>query len=306
MMKICLLLFALIFCTALYSQSDVTGRKDSATAATLPVSDTVTAGKDSLLLTKKIAPLSWTQDTAFNRFFINRNVPVNKQSVYAINAVRRPQNADEQFYILAGLLLFTGAVRALFPKYFSNLFQQFLQSSQRHKQSKESLTQDTLPSFLMNIVFVLSGGLLLATFFRTDFSFKNSSFVLIWLYACAALAVIYLAKSLFISLFGWSFDAKEPADNYKFIVFLVNKIAGLCFIPLLLILTYETGSNFITVTTITVVVVSLFLLYRYIVSLNIIGKKLKINPLHFFLYLCAVEILPLLITYKVLLITTEL
>lgn len=307
MMKVYSLLFSFIFCVVLYAQRDTLRNTNSASAATiLTTGDTIGVRKDSISPVKTIIPLHWEQDTAFNRFFINRNVPKNKQSVYAINAVRQPENADEQFYILAGLLLFTGLVRALFPKYFSNLFQQFLQSSQRHKQSKESLTQDTLPSFLMNIVFVLSGGLLLATFFKIGFSFKTTSFVLLWLYACTALAVIYLVKSLFISLFGWSFDANEPANNYKFIVFLVNKIAGLCFIPLILILTYATGSDFTVVTTIAVMIIALFLLYRYIVSLNIIGKKLKINPLHFFLYLCAVEILPLLITYKVLLITKEL
>ncbi len=31
--------------------------------------------------------------------------------------------------------------------------------------------------------------------------------------------------------FGWSFNAEEPASNYRYIVFVVNKIAGLCFIP---------------------------------------------------------------------------
>ena len=259
---------------------------------------------DSLSSGPKIKPLTWQQDTAFQKFFINKNYPKNKQSVYAINAVRQPAHEDEQFYILAGLLLFAGIIRALYPKYFTAVFGVFFQSAQR--QSKENIAQEALPSLLMNLLFVFSGGLLLASFVRGDDILQRFSFPLLWLYSCAALTAIYVVKWLFISFFGWSFSVTEAAKGYRFIVFLVNKVAGLFFLPLLLILTYSSGADFSIISTIAVVLVVLLLLYRYIVSVSTVGKKLKINPVHFFLYLCAVEILPLLITYKVLLITKEL
>ena len=82
-------------------------------------------------------------------------------------------------------------------------------------------------------------------------------------------------------------------------------MAGLAFLPLLLLTTYS-GVDMTVITTLIVVMIAILLLYRYIISLSLVGKKLKLNPLHFFLYLCAAEILPLLITYKVLLITREL
>ena len=206
---------------------------------------------------------------------------------------------DKQFYILAGLFLLAGIIRALFPRYFTALFAIFFQSAQRQRQSKENIAKDALPSFLMNLFFVFSGGLLLASFVKGDEVLRRLSFPLLWLYACAALAVVYLLKSLFISFFGWSFAAQEPASGYRFIVFLVNNVSGLFFLPLLLILTYSTGANFTVTSTIAVTFIALLLLYRYIVSLSTIGKKLTIHPVHFFLYLCAVEILPLLLTSNI-------
>lgn len=259
---------------------------------------------DSLLSKPKIKPLTWQQDTVFQKFFINKKYAKNKQSVFAINEVRQPLHEDEQFYILAGLLLFAGIIRALYPKYFAAIFGIFFQSAQR--QSKENIAQEALPSLLMNLLFVFSGGLLLSSFVKGDDILQRFSFPLLWLYSCAALAAIYIVKWLFISFFGWSFSVEEAAKGYRFIVFLVNKIAGLFFLPLLLILTYSTGADFTIISTIAVVLVVVLLLYRYIVSVSTVGKKLKIHPIHFFLYLCAVEILPLLITYKVLLITKEL
>lgn len=303
--KLLVLLFVIVG-IAVHAQTDSLHRIDSIKRSDTSLVITTIAKKDSLPQIKKTKSLTWQQDTSFNRFFINKKYPKNKQSVFAINDVRQPAHEDEQFYILAGLFLLAGIIRALFPKYFVAIFQIFFQSAQHQRQAKENLVQDVLPSFLMNLLFVFSAGLLLASFAKTDDSWQPVSFPLLWLYACAALAVVYIFKSLFISFFGWSFTVQEPAANYKFVVFLVNKIAGLFFLPLLLLLTYSTGADFTIISTLAIVLIALLLLYRYIVSLSTVSKKLKIHPVHFFLYLCAVEVLPLLITYKVLLITKEL
>lgn len=309
MLKSLLFFFAVAMTSLLYAQSDSLRSTNTARQAAVPVAampaDSV-AVSDSVAMVPPVKKLNWQQDTAFTRFFINKNLPKNQQSIFAINAVRRPVQQDEQFYILAGLLLFTGIVRAAFPKYFSTLFQSFFQTAQHQRQSKENITQDALPSFLMNFVFILSGGLLLAVLVGADVGLSHIPFPLLWLYASGALAVVYIVKSLFILFFGWAFGVQEPADAYRYIVFLVNKIAGLCFIPLLLLLIYSSGNDFPVLATIAIALIAILLMYRYILSLSVVGKKLRIHPIHFFLYLCAVEVLPLLITYKVLLITKEL
>lgn len=301
-----LVFFFLLINVALHAQTDSLRLQDSIkNKLTSIAAQADSIKKDSPVVIKKAKALTWQQDTAFNRFFYNKNLPKNKQAVFAINVVRDPAHEDIQFYILAGLLLFAGIVRVLFPKYFTTLFQVFFQSSQHQRLSAESFAHDALPSFLMNLFFVFSGGLLITTLIKENETSQHISFLFLWLYASAALAIVYIIKSVFITFFGWAFTAPEPAANYRFIVFLVNKMAGLAFIPLLLSLTYS-GADVTVVTTITITLIVILLLYRYIISLSLVGKKLKVNPLHFFLYLCAAEILPLLITYKVLLMTKEL
>ena len=305
-LKFFLFCFLLVAVVA-HAQTDTASTRDTIKNKFAPSSSAADSlQKDSFAVTKKARELTWQQDTAFNKFFYNKKLPKNKQSVYAINAVRKPVHEDEPFYILAGLLLFAGTIRALFPKYFATLFQVFFQSSQHQRYPKESIAQDALPSFLMNIFFVLSGGLLITTFIKSNGgTFHSLSLVMLWLYASAVVAVVYIAKSLFLSFFGWAFGAQEPVAHYRFVVFLVNKMAGLFFIPLLLLFIYS-GADVTVVTTLVITIIVALLLYRFIISLSLIGKKLKIHPLHFFLYLCAAEILPLLLTYKVLLITREL
>ena len=43
---------------------------------------------------------------------------------------------------------------------------------------------------------------------------------------------------------------------------------------------------------------ALLILYRYLFSLTSVRNKLHVSSFHFFLYLCAFEIIPLLILYK--------
>jgi len=43
------------------------------------------------------------------------------------------------------------------------------------------------------------------------------------------------------------------------------------------------------------------LFYRFIISYRPVRSEIKVNRFHFFLYLCAFEIAPLLLIYKVLL-----
>jgi hypothetical protein len=52
--------------------------------------------------------------------------------------------------------------------------------------------------------------------------------------------------------------------------------------------------------TISLVMIGIFYVYRFLGSYSILHKEINISGLHFFLYLCAFEIAPLLLIYKVL------
>jgi hypothetical protein len=53
--------------------------------------------------------------------------------------------------------------------------------------------------------------------------------------------------------------------------------------------------------TLSVFMIGIFFIYRLVASYKMLRKEIKISGLHFFLYLCAFEIAPLLLIYKVLL-----
>ena len=246
-----------------------------------------------------VKPLTWSEDTAFQNLLKLPYIKKDIQPLLRNGDPHLPQNKDYLFYLLVGIVLLVAIIKQLFPKYFSNLFRLLFEASFRQKQKREQLMQETLPSLMMNILFIIVGGLFIAILANT-YNWLHTSFWWLIIYSITVLALVYIFKYIVIQFTGWVFNAKEPASTYSFIVFLINKIIGVALLPLLLLLAFSSGSIWdITMTIATSVIILLFL-FRYILSLTIIRSTLNINPLHFFIYLCAVELMPMLIIYKVL------
>ena len=278
----------------------------SALVNTNPVEDSLKQDTSAvaIIVPHTYKPISWLKDTAFQRLLL---VHINNRNIHSLvhdGEVHMPEQKDFLFYTLLGVILLVAVVKQLFPKYFYNIFRLMFQASFRQKQTREMLMQEKLPSLLMNILFIVVGGLFLAllakTYKGTSYEWLNTSFWNLVMYSITFLALLYIFKYLVIQFIGWVFNAGEQASTYSFIVFLVNKIIGLALLPLLLLLAFSSGHIWDVTVTIAGCVVAFLLLFRYIVSLTIIRSTLSIHPLHFFIYLCAVELMPMFIIYKVL------
>ena len=248
------------------------------------------------VITKKI---TWQEDTAFVHLL---EIPVLKSKVHFITHegdVHISFPKDYLFYVLAGVVLLFAIIKQLFPKYFQSMFRLMFQASFRQKQTREQMMQEIFPSLLMNILFVLVGGLFIALIAQI-YQWLKIPFWLLTLYCITLLSLIYIFKYLVIQFMGWVFNAREQASTYGFIVFLINKVIALVLLPLLLLLAFSSGSIQQVTLTVAGCAVIILLIFRYIVSLTIIRSTLSVHPLHFFIYLCAVELMPMLILYKVL------
>lgn len=237
--------------------------------------------------------------STYSAIIFNAYFPFDKKPEMMIEQKRISSSNDVLFYVLVGLVLIVGFVRVTFSKYFSSLFELFFQTSFRQHQTRDQLLQDKLPSLIMNIVFVFSGGMLITLMAKFQ-GWVTFDFWWLYLYSCVLLAVIYLTKYLFLLFFGWVFNASSAVNTYLFVIFLVNKIMAILFIPLILFLAYSSTKIANISLTIAEIMIAIFLIYRYVASLGTIRRSLHVNALHFFLYICAAEVLPLLIIYKVL------
>jgi hypothetical protein len=224
-------------------------------------------------------------------------LPFGKNAVFIINDEHKSEEKDELFYILAGVAAFLGFIKVAFPRYFKNIFSIFFQTSFRQKQTREQLAQDSWPSLFTNLLFVISVSIY-ASLILLHKDKVHMNFWLICLYCAVTLVVVYTGKFLFLKFSGWVFNVQEASRTYIFVVFLTNKIIGVLLLPFLLILAFSGLKTVDVAITVSVFVLGGMVIYRYVVSLGTIRNTLKVSGLHFFLYLCAIEVLPLLLMYK--------
>jgi len=204
---------------------------------------------------------------------------------------------DLLFYLIIGLLLLYGLINNLYPQYFLKLFGQFSQSSIREIQNREQLVQNSFASLISNIGFVLSFSLM-ATLLIFNNHLLPISFWLVLLYICIFFTLLYLGKFICLQLMGYVFNARELVNTYIFVVFMINKVLGILLIPFVLMLAFSKPVFYSIAIGAGAILTVLLFLYRYLFTLTSVRSKLHISSFHFFLYLCAFEILPLLILYK--------
>ena len=228
-------------------------------------------------------------------------LPFSRKAV-ASNLFERTGNENETlFYFLIVLLFYFACIKLFFGKYLDNLTTLFFRVTMRQQQIREQLLQTPLPSLLLNILFVISTGFYLALLSRY-YNFKDfGSFWVTFLYAIAFVSGIYVGKYLVLKITGWIFNISSATDTYIFIVFLVNKMIGIFLLPFIVFMAFPNKYLLPVLVMLSYVMLTLLFGYRFFNSFRPIRSEIKVNRFHFFLYLCAFEIAPLLLIYKVLL-----
>ncbi|ANI89200.1 hypothetical protein A9P82_07785 [Arachidicoccus ginsenosidimutans] len=216
-----------------------------------------------------------------------------------INLHPQSDAPDLLFFIFLAIVLLVGVIRVGFPKYFTQVFQFILQPRIRKKNQRESNSAENVaPALLLNFLFVVTVSLCVVQLSEKDFSLIAAWKY--WLYGAVAISIIYLVKYLVIKLSGWMFGEVQAASTYNYVVFSINKIVGVLLVPIVVFVAYGSPQVVSVIYSAFSVIVVCLLAYRYIASFILMRGNLKISAFHFFLYLCAIEIIPLLIVYKVL------
>jgi spore maturation protein SpmA len=214
---------------------------------------------------------------------------------------RQRAPTDWVFYLFSFLCLFLGFIRIAFPKYLQDLFRVFFNTSLRGKQIREQLLMDRLPSLLLNIFFLLSGGSFLYFLLRYLDYFGEHGY-LMSLGACmAGLALLYVGKYVVTELAGLIFDRRQAAEIYSFVVFMVIKVAGIWLLPAGLLLAFSPKATQHTVIVFALGGLAILLLYRLNREWQVLHNILKINYLQYAIFVVAFEVVPVMMIYKVLL-----
>lgn len=156
-------------------------------------------------------------------------------------------------------------------------------------------------SLILFLAFCLTGGLFITKAIgvvggsqTTDFT----NYTTFGLFA-GGLLIVYAAKIIFIQLIGFIFKIYPLARQYAFNVYLLNNILGLMLIPLVALAYYTGAPADVWATYTGIALFALFFVLRFVKAFTIEGVAAPLNLLYLFLYLCTLEILPLVVAIKV-------
>ena len=221
------------------------------------------------------------------------------------NTIFAMQNAFEQtgqdfwFYWLAATLLVVGILRIMYPIYFKDMFRIFRKSALQQVALRERLSANTFPGFMLNFLFVINFGTFLFLILKQkDLLIPADAWWQQWLLFPLILAIVYLIKYLFNYLAGWAFNQPAFFSNYLFVVFLINKILAIVVLPFIAVLLFANENIQSVFWILGLFTVGMIFLLRYLSGLRMAGKQLKLTPFHFFIYLCAFEIVPVMVLLK--------
>jgi hypothetical protein len=283
-----------LLCVVAFSASLCAQNADSVIVKTdsLPappaVDSVVTPVVDSVIPAISSRPVKWK-----NKVLNSDTEPVSLSVKF-----RKEKGQDSTFYLIAGIVLLLALFKFFNDRYFTNMFRVFFNTSLRQSQLTDQLLQAKLPSLFFNLFFFISGGVyvyMLLLHYRLIN--EDNKWIMIFS-SMGILGFIYLIKYCTLKFTGWVSGLEEVTNTYVFIIFLINKIIGIFLVPFIVILAFSDSVIVKIAALISLMSIGILLLLRFFRSYGLLQNQLKISRFHFMLYLTGIELLPLLLIYK--------
>ena len=110
---------------------------------------------------------------------------------------------------------------------------------------------------------------------------------------------IFMVKHFALQIIGSIFPISKEIKQYSFTIIIFGIITGLFLLPAILLISYAPSHLTSTIIYGTFILIGLVYLYRILRSLFIALKYISLHKFHFFVYLCTIEIAPLLVLMKI-------
>ncbi len=205
---------------------------------------------------------------------------------------------DWILWVVALSLGVLAAARLLFPHRTRQFFGATLGGRHFNQMEREGNFFDESPAWLLFVNFLLMTALLIyQTLLQTGYLDKTGrlSPFLVFLIILTLLLLYYPAKSLLTSFFAYVFGTGQANNAYTKNIFLFNNLAGIILLPVVVYNTYQPAES------------GLYFAWALLALINIAkilrGASIGLTQAGFsvyylILYLCAIELAPLLIFAK--------
>ncbi len=220
-----------------------------------------------------------------------------KRNNTEIRSTRLVEEHTFLFYLIAFIIFLYALIRIRFLPYIDNILRSFKSIRAARIQFEETSYRDTLPKYLLlvNTVFVFS---LVVYWFGSRFFGNTDSPMLFWGGCFFIFMLIFSLRLFFIKASAWVFPLTETIEYYLFNVQLINVVTAWVLLPVMVLAIFNNQVSVSIMAGIILVIWLILVLFRLYRGYEITQEVMVKYPFYFFIYLCTLEISPMLVLYK--------
>lgn len=200
------------------------------------------------------------------------------------------------FFVLLISMLVLAWGRVSYPKRLNQMITSFFSNRFVGQMLREEQVFTSGVNISLTLIYVISLSLLLSfavNFYDLKFFTGNS--LLIFIKSLAAISVISLLKNSILLFSNFLFKQEQTFTAYLFNIFLFNNVAGLVLLPIVTLVYYSHLFNPSILLGFAGGVLVLTFLLRVIKSLIMGANEARVPVFYIFLYICTLEITPVMI-----------
>ena len=224
------------------------------------------------------------------------------QPVHMQAQQRSGTNPDWFFPVLIFVISVYAGLNIFYRRYFRQMISAFVNNNITNQIVRDENVIVQRASVYLSLVFNIIAALflyLISIHLDWDMGGIGHGFSR-FLFFAILVSLIYALKFLALKISGWVFGLDREMAIYIFNIFLMNNVLGIVLVPVIALLAFNPDLPFQLLLVVAVVFISLAYLYRVGRGL-ITGMAIPgFSPLYLFLYLCTLEIGPLLVLLRVL------
>ena len=237
-------------------------------------------------------------DTGYIKFYNNHELKVIHTNPVQINK----ENYDWIFYVL---LFIVGAFTFIKVIHFKNLKQireAFLSTTMSNQIVRDESILFQRASVFLTVIFYVVGALLLyklSVIYDVNYPYLPGGFGRFLIFVLL-ISMAYSLKLIILKMIGFVFQIDKAITTYIFNVFLINNVLGIILIPILICICFMPSQYIGSIVVLAEVLVVTAFLYRVFRGITIGLSYPNFSVYYLFLYLCSLEIAPLLFLVRML------
>jgi hypothetical protein len=207
---------------------------------------------------------------------------------------------DWLFFVLMLIIALLTWLKVFYRKNILQIFEAFFSNVVANQIVRDENILVQRASVLLTITFNLAAALLLymlSEIYDWPVPYAGSGFSKFIIFALV-ISFAYTAKFIVLKIAGFLFRIDKAIATYIFNIFIINNVLGILLILLVIGIAYLPSTASVYLIPAAAILVCFAYIYRFLRGLVIGFSYNSYSNLYLFLYLCALEIAPLLIIIK--------